>query len=478
MQIFFVCSKMSTKLKRARTVVIGSKDLERLEEVRDIRVDSNEPRDVQESNVSLKAAKELYSVLGVELEELQEEREKLLKRIGELEETVSQLNNTVDINMAELRLVKDQNDVLRLSLRETEQEAKVLRFDLETKTRDLKLMEDHAENCIIETNLMKRSRTTTEVQLKKNREENSRLKLEVDASRRISSMEREESQHLANDLVEAEKQIKFLTKQLRDAQEAVEGLQKDNIRLEEEINLAQSTLETKIIELNDTKQEVEFLRRPKFDTKRNSNVFEIQCMERVSKADNRSLSRGSSYVGDIGAFQSRRSDFQQNMFYMLQSLRGASQIFSANQLSEQKEPEIIEEDLQDDFFSRGTHRESTKWDGQIMHSVDEHVERSMSDEKEPSKMDILEVYAHLTAAAVKTNYPDIDFPKGELIRLGNNMPFWELHPYYTHIFESMKEKNKTKRNSTTSRTKRWLRWKRKPEKADALEVVKKKLDSA
>merc|ERR1719233_623084 len=109
-------------------------------------------------------------------------------------------------------------------------------------------------------------------------------------------MEREESQTLANDLVDAEKQIKSLSKQLGEAQEALQALQKDNIRLEDEINVAQNTLQTKIIELNDTKQEVEFLRRPKLDTSRNSNVFEIHGMERVSKTDTPRLSRGSSNV--------------------------------------------------------------------------------------------------------------------------------------------------------------------------------------
>merc|ERR1719233_2190766 len=293
-------------------------------------------------------------------------------------------------------------------------------------------------------------------------------------------MEREESQTLANDLVDAEKQIKSLSKQLGEAQEALQALQKDNIRLEDEINDAQNTLQTKIIELNDTKQEVEFLRRPKLDTSRNSNVFEIHGMERVSRGDTvrERFSRGSTRIGDLSAFQSRRSDIQQNMFYMLQSLRGASNIFSSNPSLEIKEPEISEEDIQDNFFSRGTHRESAKWDGQTVRSVDEHVELSMSDEKKPFKMDILDVYAHLTAAAVKTNYPDIDFPKDDLIRLGNNMPFWELHPYYTHIFESVKEKNNTKRRSTSSRTGGWLRWMRKREQADAPEVVKKKLDAA
>jgi len=459
---------MSTKLKRSRTEVIGSKGLELLEEECNISIGIDEPRaseDLRARNSSLQAAKEFNSVLGSEVEELQEERLKLLERIGELEEAVSQLNNTVENNMCQLRIAKEQNDVLRSSLEETEHEAKVLRFDLETKTHNLKLMEDHAKNCITEANLLKRSRTDTVTQLQKNREENTRLKQEVDDSRRISSMEREESQHLANDLVGAEKQIKLLTNQLREAQEALQALQKDNVRLEDEISLAQSSLITKTIELNDTKQEVEWLRHPKSDTRRNSNVFEIHGMERVSKGDINRLSRGSTRIGDLSAFQTRRSDFQQNMFFMLQSLRGASNIFSNNSVMEEKEPEINEADLQDNFFTQGTHRESAKWDGQTMRSVDEHVERSMSDEKEPFQMDILDVYAHLTAAAVKTNYPDIDFPKDDLIRLGNNMPFWELHPYYTHIFESMKEKTKTKRSPTTSRTGGWIRWMRKREKS-------------
>jgi len=398
-------------VKRSRTDnTITNKDREQFEE--ELFIVGRASDDVRPSDV--KAAKEVNSMLGEQVLELQEEREKLLGRISELEITVSELNNSVLYNIVELKTAKKENEVLRCSLEETVQEAQALRVNLGTKTQKLKFMETHAENINNESDFYKRSRADTDWLLQKKREENTLLKEEVSNRRRISSINQEETQHLANDLFMAETQIKILTKRLQGKEDSLKALQEDNIRLADEVKLAKSALESKIIELNDTKQEVEFLRSRKGDTSPGS-IFQVHRIDRMSRSEESSR--------NLIVPPSRRSDPQQNLFVMLQNLSRASDMFASNTLDESKLEEANEQ-----------------------------------------KIDILNVYAHLTAAAVKTNYPDIDFPNADLVRMGENLPFWELYPYYTHFFETMKEDSR-KRSSSNRKTGRWFRWMTKGEQA-------------
>lgn len=462
-----------SKLKRSRTIAkITKKDLELFDKEFNLSRNSNETRasdDLQTRDVSLKAAKEFNSMLAWQMEELQEEREKLTERIVELEVTVSRLNN-------KLKRVKNENEVLRCSLDETAQEVKALQVDLQTKSMDLKVMEDHAKHCSEESDFWQRERADTNYELQQNKEENSRLKLEIDYSRKLSSADREESKHLTNDLGKAQKEIESLSKRLQKAQESLIALQGENIRLVDEVTLVRSTLESRSIELSDTKQEVDHLRRSKKERIiRNSGLFVMNGTERMSniyRSDEER--RNSAWLGDSGGRQSTRSDVQQSMFVMLQSLRRASNMFTANEmlprdaLEEVKEVDTSDEDQEEEYFSGGTPRESEMLaESYTIRSGDDYVELTLGAHK-PLKMDILDLYNHLTAAAVRTNYPDIDLPIHHLIRLGESMPFWELHTYYTHIFESIIEKSRTPRNR---RTGGWFKWTKKREQSKTPEPL-------
>jgi len=423
--------------------------------------------DLQPQDFSLKAAKEFNSMLEWQVEELQEEREKLLERIVDLEVTVSQLNNDVEYKTFELKRVKDENEVLRSSLDETELEVNVLRVDLQTKSIDLKVMEDRAKSCSSESDWWKKCKVDTNNELQEKKEENARLKLEVQYSRKLSSQEREESKTLADDLATAQKDITLITERLEEAQESLIALKGENIRLVDEITRVNRTLESKIIELSETKQEVELLR-----ARRASDFYAsgIERMPSFYRSDEER--RNSTWLDDSGRRQSTRSDVQQSMFVMLQNLRRASNMFKANDmlptnvLEEVKEAETSDDDQQEEVYSTGTRRESDMLDGSYtIRSVDEYVELTLGDQK-PCRMDILDLYNHLTAAAVRTNYPDIELPINDLIRLGENMPFWELYPYYTHIFESIIEKSRMPSNR---RTGGWFKWKRKREQSKTSE---------
>jgi len=404
-------------VKRARSDnIVTDKDREQFEEHFII---GRPPDDDRPSDVSLKAAKEVNSMLGEQVQVLQEEQEKLLGRISELEITVSELNNSVLYNILELKTAKKENEVIRCSLEETLQEAQALRVELETKTQKLKFMETHAENINNQSDFYKRVRADSHLLLQKKMEENTLLKVEVSNRRRISSIEQEESQHLASDLFNAQTQIKILTKRLQGKEDSLKALQEKITRLAKEVTLAKSALESKVIELSDTKQEVEFLRSRKEDTSPGS-VFQVHKIDRMSRSED----ERSSHT--LFVPPGRRSDPQQNLFVMLQNLSRASDMFASNTLDDVKQEEANDTNEQ--------------------------------------KIDILNVYAHLTAAAVKTNYPDIDFPNSDLVRMGENLPFWELYPYYTHFFDTMKEE-KRKQSSSNRKTGGWFRWMKKGEQA-------------
>jgi len=470
-----------SKLKRARTIAkITKKDLELFDKEFNLRrcsiISTRASDDLQPRDFSLKAAKEFNSMLVWQVEELQEERKKLLERIVELEVTVSQLNENVGYKTFELKRVKEVNEVLRCNLDETSQEVQALRVDLKTKSLDLKVMEDHAKNCSNDSDFWKRERRDTNSELQTKKEENDRLKLEVKYSREVSTQDREESKHLANELATAEKEIQRITEQLQKAQKSLIVLQEENIRLVGEITYIKTTLECKSIELRETKQEVEYLRSTKVETPRASGFYVMNRSgtERTSSFWSDEERRNSTLLGDSGGRQSRRSDVQQSMFTMLQNLRRASNLSKANDilpisvLEEVKEVDTSDEDQQEEDFSRGTNEESEILDGSYtIRSVDDCVELTLGGQK-PLKMDILELYNHLTAAAVRTNYPDIDLPIADLIRLGENMPFWQLHPYYTHIFESIIEKS---RRPCNRRTGGWFKFTRKREQSKTPEPL-------
>jgi len=410
-------------VQRARTDNITDEDRERFEEDIKVRRCSNAARASGEVRPSdLNAALEINSVLGEQVEGLQEEREKLLRRIGELEITVSQLNDRALHNVLELKTAKEENDVLRCNLEESVQEAQALRINLDTKTRDLKLMKIHAKNINNESDFHRRSMADTDWLLQKKSEENTRLKVEVNNRRRISSYEQEESQHLANDLQKAENKIHILTKRLQEKQTSLEALQEDSILQADKLRLLKSALESKIIELSDTKQEVEFLRRAKGKVDSSSrDIFQLHKIDRNSRSEDDMSSRNLS-VNPI-----RRSDPQQpqqSLFVMLQNLSRASDMFASNTLDDVKEETENDTDQQN--------------------------------------IDILHVYAHLTAAAVKAKYPGVDFPNANLVDMGQDLPFWELHPYYTQIFEGLKKQTR-KPSPTNRKTGGWFRWMKKGE---------------
>jgi len=465
-----------SKLKRSKTIAkITKKDRELFDKEFNFKrcsiISTRATDDLQPRDISLKAAKEFNSMLVWQVEELQEEREKLSERIVELEVTVSQLNNNVEYKTFELKRVKDENVVLRSSLGETAQEVQALRVDLVTKSQDLKAMEEHAKNCSNESEFWQRERADTRDKLQKNEEKMGRLQLEVNYSRNLSSRDREESKHLADDLATTQKEIQLITKKLQEAQDCLIVLQGENRRLVDEITSVKNTLESKITELSDTKQEMELLRLTKGEAPRASGFYVMNGAgtERMSsfyRSDEER--RNSTWFGDSGGRQSRRSDVEQSVLVMLQSLRRTSNMFKANDmlpinaLEEVKEAETGDEDQEEEYSPRGTDGESEMLDGlSTIRTVDDYVELTLVDQK-PIKMDILNLYNHLTAAAVRTNYPDIDLPIADLIRLGENMPFWQLHPYYTHIFESIIEKSKKPSNR---RTGGWFKWTRKREQS-------------
>jgi len=465
---------LPAKLTRARTLnKITRSDQERFEKEFNLMSSNRASDDLQARDVSMKAAKEFTSMLGWQVDELQEEREKLLERIGELEVTVSELNNSVAYSMSQLQTTKCENEILRSSLREAEQEAQTLRLDLKTKTRDVVCMEEHVKKSNIESEFLKRNYVVSDSLLVKNKQENTRLKLEVNNSIQTRSLERQETKLLVEDIAKADKKIKLLTKRLEEALQSYKALEEDNTRQEFEITTLKNTLQGKLIELSDTKQEVEFLRRPKAGTRRSSNIFQFSTKHCVFESESENESRVSTYMA--GQRTSTRSDIQQNMFIMLQSLRGAD--LYTSDMMDVKEARRSDTEHKDDILPRAsdTHRQSEiiemdecverSSEVQTRRSVDEHLEVSMAGEQEQLKIDILDVYAHLTAAAVKSNYPDIDIPNARLLRLGESMPFWELHPYFTHIFESIKEKNGIKQRSTT-RNRGWFSWMRKGEQSE------------
>lgn len=382
-------------------------------------------------------------MLEYQMGELVDEREKLLLQINELQSTVSELKTNVQDVMSQHQRAKDETELLRRTLHETEEEAHALRIETARKTQDLERLNAHVEHCQTESELLRTSRLESNTMLKKNNQEYHRLKLEVTNSRRYSSLQQEDAANLANNIDKANKDIRRLNKQLMDAEKSCLDFQANNTRLEDEIVFLKTTLNSKLLELDDTKQQLIFFRNPK-NIRRASSIYQLNAIEKIA----RNCVIDSDSEAEIASPTRRQSSLRQDMFVML---RRASDIYPTA-VMERKETERSEIDNQDEYEDR---RSSEVWHSpHELGSVDEHMELSGMQKR---KMDIRNVYAHLTAAAVKSKYPEIEIPNVDLIRMSENMPFWELYPYFTHIFEGLQEKRRQKEPSTP-KAGGWFSW--------------------
>jgi len=401
--------------------------------------------DLPARDISLKAAKEFADTLANQLDELMDEREKHLQQISELKSTVSELKTNVEDIMSQNKLAKDENELLRRTLRETEEEANALRVEVENKTHELKHLNDHVEHCNLESDLLRKSRFESNTLLKKNKLECNRLKLEVTNSKNVSTIQQEEVALLSSNIDKANKEIQRLNKRLKHAEDSCISLQADNIRLEEEIASLKMVLQDKMQELDDTKQQLEFHRFPKTD-RRTSSIYQLNAVERMTR---RFVLESDSDTEYNPSPTRRKSSLRQNMFVML---KRASDIYTTD-LTECKET-LMSDQIEED--GEAGRRSSDVWHSAIS-VVDEDVDLPESGVQKPNKMDIRNVYAHLTAAAVKSKYPEIDVKNVDLIRMSENMPFWELYPYFTHIFEGLKEK-KSSKERLTPKIGGWFSW--------------------
>jgi len=373
--------------------------------------------DLQAKDVSLKAANEYALSLEHQLYELLEEREKLTCKISELQDNLH-------LTSSRLKFAQDCNEVLTRSLYESDQKVQALHKILGEKENKVKQLKNGLELSASEAEFMRQSRSYANDLIEKNFKEAMILKHEAANSKWKSSYDRQEADILLQNLNEASIKIEHLTKDLESAKRCASCLEDANLHLADEIASLKAIIVTKEKELRDALLELEFFRSA---NKNVSDIFEHArlfrtkrlnfAMDNISDFDN-------NFTPPLSA-NTRRSSLNQNLFFMLQS----------------QEQEVAE--WKEDSQSPRTLSPHTLIKSESSASSLPEINKTPG-AKKFKRMDILTIYPYLTAAAVKYRYPDIDISCKELVSLGENVPFWDLFPFFSNILEKSKTKKKHK----------------------------------
>jgi len=395
--------------------------------------------EIQEKDIALQEAWRLNCELGEKMEKIQTECVILS----------SQLENS----QSDLESARTESELLRITINDLQGRVNELENVNYERCENLDRMAQNLQFFENETEAYKLHQGRSDEFLLKAQEEKESLSLEVERSRQTSirltrKADEIEEQHrlVCQDLISAEEEKSKLVKEIMKVKEAHNECLEENCHIREEIKNLKAMYENKIFELIDSEKELESLRRAAED----KPGYDMPCRTYNLSCD----SSGLKSIED----NSKRPPSE-----VLLPMGSPISIGSRG-----KETSLLVM-MNEVFEHKNSASEAEENLGGNLHRTSEPEEEDdYSEGCKDSNKDMLLVYMYLTAAAVKSKYPDVEIKNWELIQLGQDMPFWELYPYFEHIFRGLKEKSKSRIRSDWKPKKQignknsgsWFKWMR------------------
>jgi len=393
--------------------------------------------EIQEKDVALQEAWRLNCELGEKMEKIQTE--------------CVILNSQLEKSQSDLESARTESELLRITINDLQGRVNELENVNYERSENLDRMAQNLQFFENETEAYKLHQGRSDEYLLQAHEEKESLTREVERTRQTSirltrKADEIEEQHrlVCQDLISAEEEKSKLVKELMEIKEAHHECLEENCHIREEIKNLKSMYENKIFELIDSEKEVESLRRAAEDRQGYDmpyRTYNLSCdSSGLKSVEDNSKRPPSEVLLPIGSPVSVGSRG-----------RETSLLVMMNEVFEHKtSASEAEENL----------------GGNLHRTSEPEEEDGYSEGFKDSNKDMLLVYMYLTAAAVKSKYPDVDIKNWELIQLGQDMPFWELYPYFDHIFRGLKEKEKSRIRSDWKRKKQtgnknsggWFKW--------------------
>jgi len=437
---------------------------------------------IQEKDASLLAAEQVRADLELRLGESQIGCSKLIEQVECLQVQVEQKSIALEHSMR-------QNELLRENLYELQNRANALQDATLEKDTSLRNLEENLHHYQEESEALKRSRAVTCDLMEQAKQETLVLTEEFEITKRTSLYVQEEASKLSEELKKAQRRIKSLWKtnqrlenEASEAEKFREGCMQENQEMREQVCTLKSMVENKTFELIDSQRELASLRE-QMGGWQEDNVFDI-----IEQADDRAPGEQNTVekksVEDEGIF-----DTPSKSAGMLETAKRDS--FDETDLDEIKESLekqsllfMLHQEDEEETQSTGEGDEKTSVEGHLELEDDEGLD-SCTDDNVHDDVDVagnatskrikvatnkehLVVFLYLTAAAVKCQYSDVDLKTAELIHLGQDVPFWELYPFFISVIESLKMKNASveqrEETKSTSKIGGLFRWKKRESK--------------
>jgi len=425
---------------------------------------------LKEKDASLLEAEEITADLEVRLNVSEDGCRKLLEQIESLQIQLEEKKSALEHSMQE-------NDILRENLYELESKADALENATIEKDTNLQQLERNLHLWQEESEALQRSRARTCNLIEQAKQDNEVLSVEVENTKRNSIFVHQEAVKLSEELRKAKRKIESLTKsnemlelQVKEIENLKDSCEEENQYMRSELTTLKSMVENKTFELIDAERELETLREQvggdwqedlaigileqteDFDAVR-ARKTSISVLE----AGNMETSRRNSIDDDALRGEGERLE-DQNLLVMLHQ----SGHYVERQLAVD---EKRSESENDEGLELSLHESA---DENAQDEVDTRRNLTMKRDASSANKDMLIVFLYLTAAAVKLQYSDVDIKTAELIHLGQDLPFWEVYPFFVRVIESLKAKNagleQTTERKSTSKISGLFSWRKRKER--------------
>jgi len=411
---------------------------------------------LKEKDTFLSQAEEYAAELEQRLRESETGCRKLL-------EQVERLQIQVEDKATSLEHSRQENYVLRENLNELESRAYELENATIAKDSNLQQLERNLHLYQEESEALKRTRAATSSLIKKAQLDNEVLSEEVEITKRDSIVVQQEAVKLSKELRWANRKIESLATSNEKWEQRAKEIEKLNDRSEEENHHMRSELirlrsmvETKTFELIDAQRELESLRERLGESLKGNQAFVLEQPEDLDGRGSRGASISSmdqptrkmtTSVTDTENMQTLRRDsvdcnIPREARESGDSLQNQSLLVLLQQSEDCEEGEFVGDEKRCDSENDDI-LELSSQNADENNTEGAYRKRSSALKRDAAaaNKDMLVVFLYLTAAAVKLQYSNVDIKTAELIEVGQDIPFWELYPFFVRVIKSLQEKN-------------------------------------
>lgn len=376
--------------------------------------------EIQEKDAAIKAAEQFHYELGEKLDMMETER---IRLTSQLEKSQSELQSS-----------REENEHLRITIEDLEESVSALQNVTHEKEESLGQMAKDLHYFESETEAYRFNQGRSNSLLLQVQKEKHKLTVEVANTKRNSIYVKRQAEDMGNQLRLLYQQLKAaenektkLTQEIMEVKKVCTEFQQENFHIREEIETLKSMYDHKTFELIDAQRELESLRAVGNKQEEDGALAHLRLSH--CESSERDPTRGgpsecSGQITPIGVSPRESPTSVESRQKTLLVMMNEVNIFDLENKTSESE---AEEDYCDGDRQRASEPEV------VQYAADPWVD---------SKNDMLLVYLYLTAAAVKCNYPDVEIKNSYLIQLGQDMPFWRLYPYFDHVFQTLKKKEK------------------------------------